>query len=55
MRLPGALPRGMLRELNEMLHEVTIAMASGITQEGLGGRSWEDKETENEYFPTNVD
>lgn len=44
------LPRGMLRELNEMLHEVTIAVSSGITQEGLGGRSCQDEETEDEYF-----
>lgn len=50
VRLPGALPRGMLRELNEMLHEVTIAVSSGITQEGLGGRSCQDEETENYYF-----
>lgn len=50
MRLPGALPGGMLRELNELLYEVTIAMAPGITQDGLGGRSWKDKETEDKCF-----
>lgn len=34
-----ALPRGMLRELNGMLHEGKVAMASGITRKGLGGSS----------------
>ena len=33
-----------------MLQEGNIAMASGITQEGLGGRAWEDEKTEDEYF-----
>lgn len=45
-----ALPRGMLRELNGMLHEGKVAMASGITRKGLGGSSREGEETEDEDF-----